>query len=142
MTNFDLNAFLPYNMHVATAILVRSLQAIYKGYGIDIPQWRILVHLGNAEGFMAAYTIRKRTFMSKVTFTRSTAKLEKMGWIYRQINKKDRRHKEIMLTETGREVYINLVQDVNAWNQQLTDKLGKENIDTLIQLSRIIQQKL
>ena len=75
--------------------------------------------------------IAKRLLISKAYTTALTNKLVKEGLIKRQYDKKDRRVIKIVLTQTGRTVLKERLDDnIQNYKKRLSN-LSKENIETL-----------
>ncbi len=72
-----LEEFLPYRLNVLAAVTSQALASVYEErYGIGIPEWRVLVTLGQF-GTMTGKAIGEHTHMHKTKVSRAVASLEK-----------------------------------------------------------------
>src|ERR1700681_1393246 len=71
-----LEDFLPHRLNVLSSLVSQALTRVYGQYGIGIPEWRILVSLGEF-GVMTGKAIGARTHMHKTKVSRAVAQLER-----------------------------------------------------------------
>jgi DNA-binding MarR family transcriptional regulator len=103
-----LEEFLPYRLNVVASLVSQALSKIYVGrYGIGIPEWRVLVTLGQY-GVMTGKAIGAHTHMHKTKVSRAVALLERRRLVMRKPNKADLRENFLSLTPTGRAMYEDL----------------------------------
>lgn len=103
-----LEEFLPYRLNVVASLASQALSRIYaKRYGIGVPEWRVLVTLGEF-GMMTGKAVGAHSHMHKTKVSRAVALLEKRKMIVRRANRADLREAFLSLTSTGREVYDDL----------------------------------
>jgi DNA-binding MarR family transcriptional regulator len=115
---FELERFLPYRLTVLASVTAQALSQIYAGHDIGIPEWRILVTLGE-RGTMTGKAVGRHTRMHKTKVSRAVASLEKRKLIARQTNRDDLREAFLSLTPAGRAVYNDLVPKAVAFANQL-----------------------
>jgi DNA-binding MarR family transcriptional regulator len=85
------------------------LSVIYRErFGLDIPEWRVLVTVGPERGCTAQY-IAGSTRMHKTRVSRAIAHLEELGLMERTSSSHDRREMLLRLSKTGRRMYQELV---------------------------------
>ena len=71
-----LEQFLPYQLNVVSSLVSQALSRVYsQRYGIGVPEWRVLVTLGQFEA-MTAKAIGAHTHMHKTKVSRAVAQLE------------------------------------------------------------------
>ena len=70
-----LEDFLPHRLNVLSSLVSQALTRVYGRYGIGIPEWRVLVSLGQF-GVMTGKEIGSRTHMHKTKVSRAVAQLE------------------------------------------------------------------
>src|ERR1700676_5761189 len=70
-----LEDFLPHRLNVLSSLVSEALTRVYGRYHIGIPEWRVLVMLGENE-VMTAKAIGARTHMHKTKVSRAVAQLE------------------------------------------------------------------
>jgi len=94
-----LEAFLPYRLNVCASLISHALSKIYaERYKIGVPEWRVLVTLGQF-GAMTAKAIGTQQKY------RAVALLEGRKLIARRANRADLREAFLFLTATGRQIY-------------------------------------
>ncbi|MDB5598330.1 MAG: MarR family transcriptional regulator [Xanthobacteraceae bacterium] len=104
-----LEEFLPYRLNVVASLASQALSKVYaKRYGIGVPEWRVLVTLGQY-GVMTGKAVGAHSHMHKTKVSRAVALLEQRQLVARRANDADMRESLLSLTETGRGVYDDLV---------------------------------
>ena len=73
-------------------------------YGIGIPEWRVLVTLGQY-GVMTGKAVGAHTHMHKTKVSRAVAQLEQRKYVMRRANRADLREAFLSLTPAGRAIY-------------------------------------
>jgi DNA-binding MarR family transcriptional regulator len=91
---------------------------VYGRYHIGIPEWRVLVMLGENE-VMTAKAIGARTHMHKTKVSRAVAQLEARKFLTRRANRADLREAFLALTPAGRLVYEELAPSALAFMNRL-----------------------
>src|ERR1700692_4711714 len=103
-----LEEFLPYRLYLVAILVSQALSRIYVDrYGIGVPEWRILVTLGQFES-MTAKAIGAHSHMHKTKVSRAASALERRKLIARRENRADRREAFLSLTPAGRTIYEEL----------------------------------
>jgi DNA-binding MarR family transcriptional regulator len=91
-----LEEFLPHKLNVLSSLVSQALTRVYgQRYGIGIPEWRVLVTLGQY-GVMTGKAIGAHTHMHKTKVSRAVA---------RRANRADLREAFLSLTPAGRAIY-------------------------------------
>src|SRR5579863_4184115 len=86
-----LEQFLPYQLNVVSSLVSQALSRVYaQRYGIGVPEWRVLVTLGQFS-MMTAKAIGAHTHMHKTKVSRAVAILEKRRLLGRRPNRDDKR---------------------------------------------------
>src|SRR5438132_12354289 len=70
-----LEDFLPHRLNVLSSLVSQALTRVYGRYGIGIPEWRVLVTLGE-NGVMTGQGIGAPTHMHKTKVSRPVSHLE------------------------------------------------------------------
>ena len=83
-----LEDFLPHRLNVLSSLVSQALTRVYGQYGIGIPEWRVLVSLGQF-GVMTGKAIGARTHMHKTKVSRAVAQLEARKFLTRRANRAD-----------------------------------------------------
>jgi len=116
-----LEEFLPYRLNVCASLVSQALSRIYaKRYKIGVPEWRVLVTLGQF-GAMTAKAIGSHSHMHKTKVSRAVALLERRKWLTRKVNKDDMREAFLSLTPAGRDIYSELAPIALEFARQLLE---------------------
>jgi DNA-binding MarR family transcriptional regulator len=103
-----LDTFLPYRLNVVASLVSQALSRIYVDrYGLGVPEWRILVTLGEFE-VMTAKAVGAHSHMHKTKVSRAVSALERRKLLSRRENRADRREAFLSLTPAGRAIYYDL----------------------------------
>ena len=122
--DFDLMGFIPYRLAVAADRLSNGLAAQYRReYGISVAEWRVLVHLLGA-GDVSVRDIEKRVHLEKSKISRAASKLQRDGYISKDINDTDRRLVQLALTQKGQDLMARLVPLATAYQAKLESLLS------------------
>ena len=89
-------------------------------YGIGIPEWRILVTLGQF-GVMTGKAIGTHTHMHKTKVSRAVAQLEQRKLLLRRANRDDLREAFLSLTPAGRAIYEELAPRALEFTDRLSE---------------------
>lgn len=104
-----LDAFVPFRLNRLAAAVSSHLSEIYRErFGLEIPEWRVLVTVA-PEGGCTAQQIAAGTRMHKTRVSRAIAYLLEKGLIERASNADDRREMPLQLTKAGRRMYSELM---------------------------------
>ena len=116
-----LEQFLPYRLNVVASLVSQALSRIYADrYGIGVPEWRVLVTLGQF-GAMTAKAIGLHSHMHKTKVSRAVALLERRKLVMRRANRADLREAFLALTPAGRAMYDDLAPIALDFARQLMD---------------------
>jgi DNA-binding MarR family transcriptional regulator len=100
-----LEDFLPHKLNVLSSLVSQALTRVYgQRYGIGIPEWRVLVTLGQY-GVMTGKAVGAQTHMHKTKVSRAVAQLEQRKFVTRRANRADLREAFLSLTPAGRAIY-------------------------------------
>ena len=119
----DLDRFLPYRLDILAESVSRALSRLYKErYGLGVPEWRVLAHLGQYAP-ITAKAIGVHSRMHKTKVSRAVAALEQLGFVGRTGNDADRREELLSLTAKGRAAYDDLAPKAADFARHLLDEL-------------------
>jgi DNA-binding MarR family transcriptional regulator len=119
-TGFDLDAFLPYRLSVASNRVSRLFARRYaEEFGLSIPEWRVLAVVG-ADDTATARAVRARTGMDKAKVSRAVAALLERRLLRRAPKPGDRRLDPLMLSAEGRRVFAAIIPRARALEAELT----------------------
>ena len=116
----QLEGFLPHRLNVLSSLVSQALTQVYAKYGIGIPEWRVLVTLGQF-GVMTGKAVGARTHMHKTKVSRAVAQLEARKFVARKANRADLREAFLSLTPTGRSVYEELAPRAREFTEKLSE---------------------
>jgi DNA-binding MarR family transcriptional regulator len=119
-TLLQLGGFLPHRLNVLSSLVSQALTRVYAAHGIGIPEWRVLVSLGQF-GVMTGKAIGARTHMHKTKVSRAVAELERRKLLARRVNRADLREAFLSLTPAGRAVYDELAPRALEFTQRLSE---------------------
>jgi len=118
-----LEQFLPYRLNVLATVVSLALSRIYsERYGIGIPEWRVLVTLGQY-GTITGKQIGAHSHMHKTKVSRAVALLEKRKMVTRRTNRADMREAFLSLTPAGREIYEDLAPIALDFTRRLSEAI-------------------
>jgi len=118
-----LEQFLPYQLNVVASLASQALSRVYaRRYKIGVPEWRVLVTLGQYE-VMTAKAIGAHTHMHKTKVSRAVALLEKRRLLVRRTNRDDMREAFLSLTSAGRAMYEEVAPHALDFARRLTEIL-------------------
>ena len=124
-----LEHFLPYQLNVVSSLVSRALSRVYaRRYGIGVPEWRVLVTLGQ-HGVMTAKAVGGHTHMHKTKVTRAVALMEKRRLLLRRANRNDMRETFLSLTAAGRAMYEEVAPHALDFARRLTEILTPDDRD-------------
>lgn len=119
-----LETFLPYRLNVVASLVSQALSRIYsERYGIGIPEWRVLVTLGQY-GIMTGKAVGAHSHMHKTKVSRAVALLEKRKLVARRANRADMREAFLSLTPAGRAIYEELAPIALDFAKHLTEAIA------------------
>ena len=119
----QLEGFLPHRLNVLSSLVSQALTQVYAKYGIGIPEWRVLVTLGQF-GVMTGKAVGARTHMHKTKVSRAVAQLEARKFVTRKANRADLREAFLSLTPTGRSVYEELAPRAREFTEKLSEVIS------------------
>jgi DNA-binding MarR family transcriptional regulator len=124
-----LEQFLPYQLNVVSSLVSQALSRVYaQRYGIGVPEWRVLVTLGQ-HPMMTAKAVGAHTHMHKTKVSRAVALLEKRRLLGRRANREDKREAFLSLTAAGRNIYEELAPHALDFAARLTEILTPADRD-------------
>jgi DNA-binding MarR family transcriptional regulator len=136
-----LDDFLPYRLNVCANMVSNALSAIYSDrYQIGVPEWRILVTLGEF-GMMTAKAIGIHSHMHKTKVSRAVAMLERRKLVVRRANRDDLREAFLSLTPAGREIYNDLAPSALEFARQLMETIDPDDRAALVRALKKLTER-
>ncbi len=132
-----LEQFLPYQLNVVASLTSQALSRVYaRRYSIGVPEWRVLVTLGQYET-MTAKQIGAHTHMHKTKVSRAVALLDKRRLLARRANREDMREAFLSLTPAGRAMYEEVAPHALDFARRLTEILSPSDREVF---DRVLRQ--
>lgn len=110
----------------------RLFKPFIDSHDLTMPQWRVLRALAEAEA-LDAKTLAERCVILPPSLTRIFRCLTQRGLIA-QVNCNDARRHMVQLTDTGRALFEEVVEESEPSYRRLADAFGAERLDTLLDL--------
>jgi DNA-binding MarR family transcriptional regulator len=124
---FLLADFVPFRLNRLADAVSRDLSEIYRDrFGLDIPEWRVLVTVGQRSGCNAQH-VAASARMHKTRVSRAVASLAKRKLVQRVSCAEDGREFRLRLTKSGLRVYEVLVPLALERERALLAKLSAAN---------------
>jgi DNA-binding MarR family transcriptional regulator len=128
---FNLTEFFPYLVRIFYRSVSSSVSDLYGSlFGLSVSEWRTMAVLG-PHGTLSASEIVERSSMDKVNVSRAIKKLQKTGYLKRDIDGNDKRKAVLRLTEEGRKIHLALIPMIKDLEQNLLEGLTKEEVEQL-----------
>ena len=116
--------FLPYQLSITSNAVSDLIARAYRGrFALKVPEWRLMAVLGESVS-ATQRQLCEATAMDKVTVNRASKALEDRGLIGRAPNVADGRSHHLALTDTGRELYDQIVPLALSVEAELEKILG------------------
>jgi DNA-binding MarR family transcriptional regulator len=124
-----LEEFLPYRLNVVASLTSQALSRVYaERYGIGIPEWRVLVTLGQFHT-MTGKAVGAHSHMHKTKVSRAVAQLEQRNLLARRANEADMRESLLSLTRAGRAIYEDLAPGALEFADRLMEVIDPADRD-------------
>ncbi len=135
MSAFNLEGFLPYRLSILSQTLSRLIAREYEQrFGLTMNQWRAMVIISNEAG-ITAKGIGERALLDKMTVSRALKGLHGRGLILSHPSQTDSRRRELSLTQTGRDIYEEVLPIARRYEDELLGALTapqKASLDKVI----------
>lgn len=110
----SLETFFPYRLAVTAEAFSRQLVKVYGAeHGLSREEWRLLFLLEGAR-MLDSLQLSARTSLDKVQVSRAASRLEAKGLIIRSVRDEDRRLRDYVITEKGRDLFNRAFDAVEA----------------------------
>jgi homoprotocatechuate degradation regulator HpaR len=123
---------LPISLLRAREATTRYFKPYIDCHDLTMPQWRVLRALAEEEG-LDARTLSERCVILPPSLTRIFRSLTQRGLIS-QVECTDARRHRVMLTEAGRALFEEVVEESEPDYQRLAKAFGAERLDSLLNL--------
>jgi len=123
---FLLDEFLPYQLSTASNAVSDLIASEYKSrFGLKIPEWRVMAVLGT-RGASTQRHLVEATLMDKVTVNRAVKTLVERALLERSPNSADGRSHHLLLSDTGRDLYSQILPAAQAMDKKIMAVLGQD----------------
>lgn len=137
-----LERFVPYRLAVLADGVSRALAETYAArFGISIPEWRVLAHLGRQEP-LSAGELSSRTRMEKPRVTRALQRMLRKGLIEREASPDDHRVAVIRMSARGIDLYRRIVPLAREREEALLADLSAEERAALHRLLDRLEERV
>ncbi|MEP2989596.1 MAG: MarR family winged helix-turn-helix transcriptional regulator [Parasphingorhabdus sp.] len=132
-----LDDFIPYQLSTASNAVSDLIAQEYKSrFGLKIPEWRVMAVLGD-RGASTQRHLVEASLMDKVTVNRAVKALVDRKLLDRTPNDADGRSHHLKLSDTGTELYEQIMPAAEAMEKKVMAVLDSEEI---IQLSEFLSK--
>lgn len=126
-----LGEFLPYRLSVLSNRISQGIAAQYEErFQLSLPEWRVMAVVGE-EPELSAGQVADRTAMDKVAVSRAVNKLIDAGRLERKFSPEDKRRSVLTLSDSGTEIYEQIVPIALNYEAGIIEKLSEEEFSTL-----------
>ena len=127
-----LHEFIPYKFAVVANRLSQSIGSLFEErFGIQIPEWRILMAL-QAHGPTAPNEVVERTSMDKARVSRAQRRLAELDLVAVSEDPRDRRRQVLFLTRKGASLCRSIIPEarrMEAWFLSVLDARERAALD-------------
>ncbi|MEP3226966.1 MAG: MarR family winged helix-turn-helix transcriptional regulator [Parasphingorhabdus sp.] len=135
-----LEDFIPYQLSTASNAVSDLISNEYKSrFGLKIPEWRVMAVLGS-RGAMTQRQLVEATLMDKVTVNRAVKTLVDRQLLGRSPNSADGRSHHLILSETGRGLYDQIMPAAEVIEKKIMTVLSAEDREKLSGMLAKIKQ--
>lgn len=126
-----LDDFIPYQLSTASNAVSDLIAQEYKSrFGLKIPEWRVMAVLGD-RGASTQRHLVEASLMDKVTVNRAVKALVDRKLLDRTPNDADGRSHHLKLSETGNELYDQIMPAAEAMEKKVMAVLNNEELAQL-----------
>jgi DNA-binding MarR family transcriptional regulator len=137
-----LDDFVPFRLNRLADAVSLNLSEIYRDrFGLEIPEWRVLVTVGQCRE-CTAQQVAFSTRMHKTRVSRAVASLEERKLLARAANAEDARERWLCLSPAGRRMYSSLVPLALERERQLLACLSDSQRTALLAALRLLEESL
>ncbi|GAA0472913.1 MarR family transcriptional regulator [Parasphingorhabdus litoris] len=136
----NLDDFIPYQLSTASNAVSDLISNEYKSrFGLKIPEWRVMAVLGS-RGASTQRQLVEATLMDKVTVNRAVKTLVDRHLLDRSPNSADGRSHHLMLSNTGRDLYDQIMPAAEVMEKKIMTVLSADDRQQLsVMLAKIKQ---
>jgi DNA-binding MarR family transcriptional regulator len=137
-----LDGFVPFRLNRLADAVSLNLSEIYRDrFGLEIPEWRVLVTVGQCRECTAQH-VASSTRMHKTRVSRAVAALEERKLLARTCSGEDGRERRLCLSPGGRRMYSSLVPLALERERQLLSCLSDSQRRALLAALTLLEGSL
>jgi len=122
-------------------LMSKAFDARAKSIGLTRSQWRVLLHLLRSDG-RTQTELADLVQIEKAPLGRMLDKLERAGWIYRQLDEKDRRIRRVFIA-ARLEPYVPVLREISRdVVREAFDALSEDESDQLVRSLAKVKSQL
>lgn len=138
-TKYDYTQLIGYIIIKGEVFIKRKLLSAFleKGYDITFEQWTVMNVLYTEPGLIQS-EIAMKTYKDKTNVTRILDVLSRKGYVVRENHGNDRRSSCIYLTDSGENMFSDLIPCVELNNEQFRKGISDEELKIFTSVSERI----
>lgn len=121
------------NLRIAGRVVTQIYDNALRPIGLRAGQLTLLINIARS-GSPTINQLARLMVMDRTTLTRDLKPLERDGFVTVQAGREDQRTRQISLTEKGQAVMLEGVPLRSKVQQQVLQKLGEKEFETLLKL--------
>jgi len=125
----------PDTMGMYISVIYRHMQILIsdalKPYGIGNGQLSFFLAIATEEG-ISQKKLSEELLIDKTTTAKAITKLEKEGYVRREVDPDDKRSQRLFLTEEGKEVLPKVEEILGTITRQSTTGINSEDFETMM----------
>ena len=125
-TRHTISQYLFYDLAAAHRKLHTSLNAKLRSLGVQVETWRVLETL-DSDAHHTMGELAEIVLMNPPTLTKLVDRMVANGLVHRQLAPEDHRRVRLVLTDAGLELVEKIRHQVEVQNEDIVERLGKEN---------------
>jgi DNA-binding MarR family transcriptional regulator len=127
---FDLDSHVFFWLTQVMGVRDRRLNAALKGFGLRVPEWRILAALyARRQCTMSA--LAELASIDRTTLTRTVDRMQEAGWLSRAADGDDMRITRLALTAGGERLFVRVWPTVERLNDAAVAGLSAAMVERL-----------
>ncbi len=128
-----LNNTLGFNIYRVNILFRRELMNALSDYEMTPEQWQIMTILWESEAPLNQREIVQDTLKDKHTVSRILNRLDRDGWVTKEVSPKDKRSTIIKLTKKSKTSRKEMLKKLSKHFKEIFNDLGKKQHDDLLQ---------
>lgn len=127
--------YVSYALAAANRAVNLSLAARLKQHGVQIEAWRIMETL-DGDQRLTMGELAEIVLINPPTLSKLVDRMVSDGFVHRHVAQNDHRQVNLLITALGQKRMIQIRQEIQDQDEQIFQKLGKEQTELLIGILR------